>query len=49
VPKKAEYAEGHKARKAFEDAMRRAFRIPKEKNPAKPEPKRRRKPGSDEG
>ncbi len=51
MKRKAEYKEGPKARKNFEDAMRYAFGIPKEKAPAKPksEPKRRRKLGSDAG
>ncbi len=49
VIKKAEYIEGDKARENFEDAMRAAFQIPKEKALAKPKPKRRRKPGKDEG
>jgi hypothetical protein len=47
--RKAEYIEGPKAREKFEDAMRVAFQIPKEKAPAKPKPKRRRKSGKDEG
>jgi len=47
--RKAEYNEGPKARENFEDAMRYAFSIPKEKAPAKPQPKRRRKSGKDEG
>ena len=33
-----EYSEGPEARKKFEDAMRYAFSIPKEKAPAKPKP-----------
>jgi hypothetical protein len=49
VKREYRYAEGSRARKEFEDAMRAAFQIPKEKAPAKPEPKRRRKLGSDEG
>jgi len=44
--RRAEYNEGVKARKKFEDAMRYAFTIPKEKAP-KPEPKHRRKSGRD--
>jgi hypothetical protein len=47
--KKAEYSEGRKARKNFEDAMRYAFTIPKEEAPAKPKPKRRKASGSDTG
>lgn len=47
--RKAEYIEGRKAREKFEDAMRYAFQIPKEKAPAKLKPKRRRKTGSDAG
>jgi hypothetical protein len=47
--RKAEYKEGDKARKNFEDAMRYAFSIPKEQAPPKPKPKRRRKSGKDEG
>ncbi len=47
--RKAEYIEGPKAREKFEDAMRYAFSIPKEKAPAKPKPKRRKAPGSDKG
>jgi hypothetical protein len=47
VTKKPEYHEGPKARKNFDDAMRFAFSIPKEKAPDKPEPKRRKKPGKD--
>jgi len=47
--RKAEYIEGRKARENFEDAMRHAFSIPKEKAPAKPEPKRSRKSGKNEG
>lgn len=43
--RKAEYNEGPEARKKFEDAMRYAFTIPKEKAPPKPEPKRRKKSG----
>jgi hypothetical protein len=49
VKRKYEYIEGRKARRNFEDAMRYAFSIPKEKVPPKPKPKRRRKPGSDKG
>jgi hypothetical protein len=49
MKRKAEYIEGRKAREKFDEAMRAAFQIPKEKAPAKPEPKRRRKPGSDKG
>ncbi len=45
--RKYEYKEGPKARKNFEDAMRYAFSIPKEKAPVKP--KRNRKLGSDAG
>jgi hypothetical protein len=41
------YNEGSKARENFEDAMRYAFSIPKEKAPAKPKPKHRKKPGKD--
>ncbi len=47
--RKAEYIEGRKARKNFEDAMRHAFSIPKEEAPANPKPKRSRKSGSDKG
>jgi len=47
--RKYEYVEGKKARENFEDAMRYAFSIPKEKAPAKPEPKQRKKSGSDKG
>jgi hypothetical protein len=47
--RKAEYIEGAKARENFESAMKAAFQIPKEKAPAKPKPKRHRKPGKDEG
>jgi len=43
------YVEGQNARKTFEDAMRYAFSIPKEKAPAKPKPKRTKKHGSNEG
>jgi hypothetical protein len=46
---KAEYKEGTEARKNFETAMKAAFRIPKEKAPAKPKPKRRKASGSDTG
>jgi hypothetical protein len=49
MKRKYEYIEGHKARKNFEDAMRYAFSIPKEKAPSKPKPKRRSKSGKDEG
>ncbi|MGA2905441.1 MAG: hypothetical protein ABSD98_16570 [Candidatus Korobacteraceae bacterium] len=49
VKRQAEYNEGRKARKKFEDAMRYAFQIPKEKAPAAPKPKRHRKTGSDAG
>jgi hypothetical protein len=49
MKRKAEYIEGRKARKNFEDAMRYAFSIPKEQAPPKPEPKRSRKSGSDKG
>jgi len=49
VKRKAEFITGRKARENFDEAMRAAFQIPKEKAPAKPEPKRRRKLGSDEG
>ena len=45
--RKAEYNEGVKARENFEDAMRYAFSIPKEKAPAKPKPKRHKKSGKD--
>lgn len=45
--RKAEYNEGTKARENFEDAMRYAFSIPKEKAPAKPKPIRHRKSGKD--
>jgi hypothetical protein len=44
---KAEYKEGRKARKNFEDAMRYAFSIPKEKSP--PKPKRPKKSGKEQG
>lgn len=46
VKRKAEYIEGDKARKNFEDAMRFAFRVPKDKAP-KPGPKRRKPSGRD--
>ena len=49
VKRKAEYIEGDKARENFEKAMIAAFRVPKEKAPANPKPKRRRKLGKDEG
>ena len=49
MKRKYEYIEGRKARENFEDAMRYAFSIPKEQAPAKPNPKRRRKSGKDEG
>jgi hypothetical protein len=49
MKRKAEFNKGVKARKKFEDAMRSAFRIPKEKAPAKPKPKRRKASGSDTG
>ena len=49
MKKKYEYVEGRKARKNFEDAMRYAFSIPKEQTPPKPEPKRSRKSGKNEG
>jgi len=45
--RKAEYIEGAKARENFENAMKAAFQIPKEKIPAKPKPKRRKSVGSD--
>lgn len=45
--RKAEYNEGPEAGKKFENAMRYAFSIPKEKAPAKPKPKHRKKPGKD--
>jgi hypothetical protein len=47
--RKAEYIEGRKARKKFEDAMHYAFSIPKEQAPAKPKSKRRKASGSDTG
>ena len=47
--RKAEYNEGPKARKKFEDAMRYAFSVPKEKAPAKPKPKHSKPSGSGEG
>jgi hypothetical protein len=47
--RKADYSEGAKARENFERAMTAAFRIPKEKAPAKPKPKRRKASGSDTG
>jgi hypothetical protein len=43
------YNEGPEAGKKFEDAMRHAFSIPKEKAPAKPKPKRRKASGKDDG
>ena len=49
MKKKYEYNEGPKARENFEDAMRAAFQIPKEKAPAKPKPKRRKASGKDAG
>ena len=45
--RKAEFNEGPKARRAFEEAMRYAFSIPKEKAPAKPRPERNRNPVRD--
>jgi hypothetical protein len=45
--KKVEYNEGPAAGKRFEDAMRYAFTIPKEKAPVKPKPKHRKKTGKD--
>ena len=45
--RKAEYNEGVKAREKFENAMRHAFTIPKEKAPAKLKPKHHKKPGKD--
>jgi hypothetical protein len=47
VKRKAEFITGKKARENFDEAMRAAFQIPKEKAPAKPEPKHHRKPGKD--
>ena len=49
MKRKAEYIEGRKARENFENAMKAAFQIPKEKAPAKPKPKRRKASGSDKG
>ena len=43
------YVEGKKAKNNFDDAMRYAFSIPKEKAPAKPKPKRPKKSGKVEG
>ncbi len=49
VKRKAEYNEGRNAREKFEDAMRFAFRVPKEQVTPRPKPKRHRKTGSDAG
>ncbi len=43
--KNTQYKEGAQARENFEDAMRYAFSIPKEKAP--PKPKRSKKSGKD--
>jgi hypothetical protein len=38
---KPEYCKGAKARKNFEDGMRKLFRVPKSKVTKKPEPKKK--------